>query len=136
MSTSPCGVASPSSWPLRASWEPVSPLRRSGHWTTASTSFAQRPPDPATILARLRDEETRAASLTDQLAAVRSRADELAAALDAATAKSSADAATAADLARQLADAKVRLEHLTAPCRRDAARPASPSRHLPRRRRP
>jgi septal ring factor EnvC (AmiA/AmiB activator) len=85
-----------------------------GSWTAASTSFAQKPPDPAAIVGRLRDEQARAASLTDQLAAVRARADELAAALDAATAKSTADAATAADLARQLAAASSRLERLQA----------------------
>jgi Skp family chaperone for outer membrane proteins len=86
-------------------------IRAAAGWT-ASAAPLTAPPDPAALVARLRDEKARADAIGQELSQVVSRAAELQDALAAAQAKAATDAKAAAVLAGQLAAAQQRLATL------------------------
>jgi hypothetical protein len=83
-------------------------IRAAAGWTALSAPLGA-PPDPATLVAQLRNEKARADAITAELSQVVDRATQLQDALAAAKAKADADAKAAAGLAAQLASAQRRL---------------------------
>lgn len=86
-------------------------IRAAAGWTASSAPLTA-PPDPASLVTRLQNEQARADAITQELTQVVDRAAELQSALDAAQAKAMADAKTAKGLAGQLAAAQKRLAAL------------------------
>lgn len=86
-------------------------IRAAAGWTALSAPLTA-PPDPATLVAQLRNEKARADAITAELSQVVDRAAQLQDALTAAKAKADSDAKAAAGLAAQLASAQKRLAAL------------------------
>jgi len=103
-------------------------IRAAAGWTVDAAPLGEKPPDAATLVANLQAEQTRAAGLSDQLSQVTARATDLQAALEAAQEKATTDAASADDLAAQLASAKSRLATLESQLAAAAAAAAAQSR--------
>jgi hypothetical protein len=87
-------------------------IRAAAGWTAEKAPLGDQPPDAAALVDRLRAEQAHAGLLADQLAAVTAQAEELRGALEAAQAKAEGDAASADELAAQLASAQARLATL------------------------
>lgn len=87
-------------------------IRAAAGWTADAAPLADKPPDPAQLVAQLQAEQQHAGMLTDQLVQVSSQAEELQAALIAAQEKAKRDSTSASDLAAQLAAAQARLATL------------------------
>jgi hypothetical protein len=86
-------------------------IRAAAGWT-ASVAPLEQPPDPAALVSQLKGDHARADAVADELSQVLGRADELHAALIAAQEKAAADALSAEDLARRLAEASQKLAML------------------------
>lgn len=89
-------------------------IRFAAGWTGQSQPLAEQPPDAASLVAQLVDEQTRAQLLTDQLEQATARTQELERALAAATDRAAHDARSATDLADRLDAARAKLLDLRA----------------------
>jgi hypothetical protein len=98
-------------------------IRAAAGWTALSAPLAA-PPDPATLVAQLRNEKARADAITAELSQVIDRAAQLQDALAAAKAKADSDAKAAAGLAAQLAAAQKRLAVLERQLAQQASAPS------------
>jgi peptidoglycan hydrolase CwlO-like protein len=98
-------------------------IRAAAGWTAEAAPLSDEPPDPVTLVSQLRAEQAHAGLLADQLTEVTSQANELKAALEAAQAKAQGDAASADELAAQLASAQARLASLEKQLAKAAAAP-------------
>lgn len=87
-------------------------IRASAAWTASAAPLDVAPVSAETLQGRLADESARSAALIDRLEAMTLQAEELAAALAAAEARIGSDADHAAQLEKDLADARKKLAAL------------------------
>jgi septal ring factor EnvC (AmiA/AmiB activator) len=89
-------------------------IRAAAAWTASAAPLPVAPVSATELRARLVDEQARSAALLDQLATLDGRSRDLASALEQASARITADADHAKDLAAQLQSAKRKLAKLEA----------------------
>lgn len=89
-------------------------IRSAAGWTGQSQPLAEQPPDTASLVAQLLDEQARAQLLADQLEQAAVRTQELQSALATATKQAADDARSATHLADRLDAARAKLLDLRA----------------------